>query len=242
MGTAIVSGTFSSRFGANELQPELYDFWSMAWRSFDKLSVELLELMDEKNKNEAFFYERREEYNEMWRANEFGSRRSILYYFLVSACHGSIPRFGKNGFNAPYKLQLGSKKFDIVRRLEAVKTIAGKINYLSNGDANSVLKAWSEVVDHYDIIFADPPYVNGSFVYGENSWSKDDLYELDELLNWYSKRGKLCLMTNYLDHEFIQQSVADEVIHKKNHRKSWRKNFTSEDVLLVYGQRGLDVF
>ena len=234
-GTAFVSGTFSSSCILNDAQWEIAEIWEAARTGDQNFFGFASRMLTEENRRQELYYELRDEYNELWRNNDFTPRRRNLFFFLINACHGSMMRYGKKGFNSPFKLiLLGDRMFRIEERLEIMREYGKKIESVYSDDAIHFLKKFKGVTD--SIIYCDPPYINSGITYGD-TWDFTKLVELDSILRRFARNGNTCVLQNYPDEEFDKITLADEVKrHRTLRRVKSNENVMKEDVVYLYGQ------
>lgn len=191
IGTGVVSYKFGLNGSClgNDLNKDIWNIWRLA-KGRDKEFFDLsLGMMQEENRTQEYYYSRRSEFNDKYfRSDEYNAERGAYYYFLLNSCHAGLVRYGPNGFNTSYKLfLLNGRKYHAYTRLELLKLVSDKFKEVQNFNAIDFLKHNEKYFKEFDLIYLDPPYTQSNTTY-VNSWSDDNLMELDEYLYWGSKK------------------------------------------------------
>lgn len=230
------SGFITGHFGkdgsciANELHDDVYYIWWFASHFPNQFFSLIADYCSEDNRHAEYYYERREEYNVMWRNHDYNICRAALFYYLLSSCHSAMIRYSSKGFNTPFKLFLANgREYKIEQRIQVMKNFIAKIGYIANENALKFLQRNHDI----DVIYCDPPYINCSNDYA-SGWNYDNYLELLDLLRYqYDKYNTPSIVSNFRDDSLTGK--FDNVIEFD----SWRMSATSpkkrSDVLGLIG-------
>ncbi len=157
--------------------------------ALQKLETQYLVLGDEER--QAFYYDRRTEYN----AEQLGLRKTILLLFLNRTCFNGLYRENSKGeFNVPF----GRYKNPSICNEPNLRAIADRLQYAvitaaSYKDAVASAKKG-------DFIYLDPPYQplsQTSFTaYHQDGFTAADQAELRDLFVELDKRGCFVMLSN----------------------------------------------
>lgn len=236
-GSGIITGHLGMANGcvANELNKDVFNIWKYAVEDNAEFFEMVLLYCDEKYKNEETYYQRRDEYNKLWKEDIYNTKRAALFYYLLSTCHSGLVRYGPNGFNTSFFLLFKdgrTRKINVVEKVAVMRHFAKNLRSISNSDALEYLKNDDLGVD---IIYCDPPYINSISVY-QGGWGQDEYQALIDILKYQNrKNGIVSLISNYTEDKYDAQ--YDEIIKFQVPRRAGAKgNTTSEDVIGIIGK------
>lgn len=233
-GTGIVSGVYAKTSHLNDLNKDIAQFWKLVKTNRKELFGLLDFIMKEEHRDETFYYQMREMYNEFWRKDEWPIGRTAYFYYLVMSSHAGMVRYSSRGFNASYKKQLGFKTYNFENRKKSIVEIADKTATVYSMDA--ILYVKTKMASKEPVVFyCDPPYVKSGIEYGQE-WNFDKLMELDDLLMYATTLGHRAIMQNYSHEVFLEKSKADEHISKTTARRVSNWQSVKTDIISLYGE------
>lgn len=232
-GSGIITGELGASNGCvvNDLNTDIYSIWKYSMEGSDTFFSKISSLCSEENRHQDYYYKKREQYNLMWRNNEYNVDRAALFFFLLNSCHAAMVRYGPNGFNTSYKLFLSNGRYyNIEAKIIKLKRYSSKIKKIHNTDALNILKA-NDL--HVDVIYCDPPYTNSTSVY-QGGWDNDKYLELIELLRFQKNKNDInSLVSNYSSEEY--DAKFDNVVNFKTKRMASTKVVEKNDILGIIG-------
>ena len=165
-------------------------------KELDKLASAYLELEGEKRKD--FFYEKRNEYNELKaRKNNNQVKRAALTIFLNKTCFNGLYRTNRDGkFNVPYGRYKNPKILDKENLLSISELLKGKTIVSKDFDDFDINKISKDT-----FVYFDPPYRPLNKTANFTSYTKDSFTEEDQirLVGFYkklNKRGAKLMLSN----------------------------------------------
>lgn len=240
------SGVITGNLGvpgcvANELNPDVCAIWTRSMANDTEFFSQITDLCDEANKNEQYYYERRDEYNELWRAGDWPVRRTALFFYLVNSSHAALIRYSSRGFSASFKHYLThGRMYAVHDRIELLRRYAKNISSITCNDALHVLKTAHDV----DVIYCDPPYIGGGTMYQKHSdWTAEHYAELLDVLRWQWTENRVpSVVSNYSHPDF--DGLYDRTERFSSTRMASTKIVRKEDVLGFIGRldSGLERF
>lgn len=182
----------------NDINTDLITTYSVIKANCEELIRELSILQEHytniaPEERQAFFYDRRDEYNERL-GNDI--RKAALFIFLNRTCFNGLYRVnGKNKFNVPFGKYANPKICDS-DNLRAVSS-ALQIVELRNGDFNELI----EDIDENCFVYLDPPYKpisdTSSFnSYASNPFDDSEQIRLRDFCNTINEKGALFMLSN----------------------------------------------
>lgn len=185
----------------NDNNKELINAYKVVKQSCDLL-IEKLNSFDTaynnllKAEQEAFYYEKRERFNNLALTEESSIEKAALFIFLNKTCFNGIYRVNKKGkFNVPFGKRKVVKSYDSENLHKAsvlLQTVTIKCcDYLDVLD----------FADSSTFVYFDPPYrplnATSSFTsYTEEDFSDKDQIELANLFNKLSDLGAKVMLSN----------------------------------------------
>lgn len=246
IGTGIVSHYFgrdNSCLG-NDYNLEIYHIWFYIKEQNSEFIALCRDFMQEDNKYQEYYYNKRDEYNNLWKLkSENSPLRSALFYYLINSCHAGMIRYGPNGFNTSYNLFLSNgNNYNIEERINLFYEISKKFNRFESKDAIKFLLDNEKNLHDYDIIYCDPPYTASAAPY-ISAWDDEKLVELDNILYTFSEKHDIyCIMSNFYSDKILQ--LKGKISKSFNSsRMAGTKTVTKKDVILTYGnppKKGLE--
>lgn len=99
-------------------------------------------------------------------------------------------------------------------------------------DCMAFLKSIEHKLSDYDVIYCDPPYVNSDTMYVD-SWTDNNLLELDDYLYFLNKKyNTYSIMSNY-DSDIVYKGTISSRFEKK--RLARTKITMSNNIIITYG-------
>lgn len=166
-GLAIALGLQPLKAQLNDVNPHLINFYRQLQRG---LQFDL-----EMHNNADVFYQHRERFNELVRANRFRTKQAAqLFYFLNRTCFNGLCRFNQSGeFNVPFG------RYKRIRYAQDFLPYSSLLKRWSFGNKDiSAMKFKSG-----DFIYADPPYDVEFTAYSAGGFSWDDQIRTAGLLS-----------------------------------------------------------
>lgn len=159
-----------------------------------KIECQYNELSEEKQ--QLFYYEKREQFNSLALTKESGVQKAILFIFLNKTCFNGVYRVNKKGkFNVPF----GKRKFVNICDEDNLHKISQLLQnvIIKNCDYRDVLN----FADSSTFVYFDPPYRplnnTSSFTsYTENDFSDSEQKELAEVYKILSSKGAKVMLSN----------------------------------------------
>lgn len=194
----------------NDINPRLMNFYEQVRSNTEplisenkKLDKEFREYTsgevgDEEQSSEAFYYEKREEFNSLREdegcCNEL--REAVLFLFLNRYCFNGLYRENEKGeFNVP----IGSKPTPVA----AIQSRIRRARRVLHGTEISTkdFRYVREYVEENDSVFLDPPYPAESRTaqfneYGEGGFGEENQKTVRDLAIELHERGAHVLITN----------------------------------------------
>jgi len=205
-----------------ELQPEkavLNDYNKDLIRTYKVIRDDIDELIDylkeyESNHNEDFYYQTRDEYNELKKNNGHKHKVELAakLMYMNKTCFNGLYRVNQKGeFNVPH----GKYKSPNICNEELIRNaneVLQGIELLS-GDFEKAL----DKVEKNDFVYIDPPYDPVSDTadftsYTNNGFGKESQKRLAETFKELHKRGAKVMLSNS-DTKFIRELYKDFNIH-----------------------------
>ena len=164
---------------ADELQ-EIMSLWTKEYNELEAVEAK-----------DAYFYSKREEYNQCIKNNEFSVKSAALFVFLNKASFNGVYRLNKSGlYNVPcahrMTLNMPSDE-DIKAAADALKSAV-----ILHGDFENACAA----VQAGDFVFFDSPYYDTFDTYQAGGFSDEDHLRLFRLFQRLDKLGAYCMLTN----------------------------------------------
>lgn len=223
---------FSSDFNkavVNDTNFQLYTLYENIKNEPERLVCEIDLLVDEFNKSndkKSFYYNKRDEYNDMIRTSEI--RASALFIFINKTCFNGLYRTNSEGkYNVPF----GQKKHlnNLSKGILEVSKSLQKVR-LMNIDFKEVVKDAKKD----DFVYFDPPYYNTFTSYQANGFGIEDQIRLAELFKELSNRGVYCMLSNS-NEQFIKDLYKEFNIEVVKVRRNINRNGDSrkgEEVII----------
>lgn len=148
------------------------------------------------DKKQEFYYEKREEFNNLQLNDANSVPKAALFIFLNKTCFNGLYRVNRNGkFNVPS----GKYKNPLICDKENLINISGKLQnvIIRSCDYHDV----ESFADKNTLVYFDPPYrplnTTSSFTsYTENDFTDEDQIELSVLYKTLSAKGARVLLSN----------------------------------------------
>jgi len=196
---------------ANDGYYEIANMMNYARDDFDsEFWIYASMLITEDNKKPEFFYERREEYNNLLKTDLQTPFRSALFLYIIHSSHGGMMRFNpKTGaVNISFKVALVHPTYTRMYNFDKNKIVLQEtarrfIDEIYCEHANNWLHDMIENIElgHIDFIYCDPPYANSGMEYGM-SFTEEDREYMHELLDRiYDDYGIPSLVSDYIPYE-----------------------------------------
>lgn len=230
LGSGVITGFLGKKGSCivNEYDKDVFDIWA---HSNNDEFLNLIRLyMREENKYPEYFYERRNEFNDIWKTENRSIKRTALFFYLINSSHAGLIRFGKNGFNASYKIFLShGRNYNIEDKIKLLLDFRSKMKSITNENALDILKNKIDC----EIIYCDPPYTNSANNYN-STWSDENYTELIELLKYQNKKyGNKSLVSNYRNDKF--DVLYDDILNFSSSRFASIKRVVREDIIGTIG-------
>ena len=182
-------------------------------------SLELKYFKTTKNKRESYYYDRRDEYNDIIRKNTSNNAvaRSALLIFLNKTCFNGLFRVNSQGlFNVPFGRYENPNICD-EENLVAVSHLL-KNSEIERCDFSECLKK----VDSKSFVYFDPPYRpisnTASFTgYIKNSFDDEDQIRLKEVFNKLDRKDANIMLSNSDPKNVNPQDNFFDDLYRGNH-------------------------
>lgn len=208
-----------------QIQTHVDDFYSLISQWANEYNE--LETIEEKD---AYYYQKREVYNECLKANELSVKSAALFMFLNKSSFNGVYRLNRSGlYNVPcgHKKNVGMPPIeDIHAAAEALKDIE-----IISGDFEKAC----EKAQEGDFVFFDSPYYDTFDTYQAGGFSEEDHIRLFNLFKRLSDKGVYCMMTNN-DCDFIKELYKDyciSVVDVKRMVNRDSKNRVGKEVIVT---------
>lgn len=218
---------------------ELINVYTVIRDNCEALLSELHTIQEEYEKLEieaqqAYYYSKRDEYNELRLSTDTAIKKATLFIFLNKTCFNGLYRVNKAGkFNVPagrYKNPMICDKENIINVSQKLQKV--KIRACDYHEVQSF-------ADKKTLVYFDPPYrplnTTSTFTsYTENQFNDDDQIELANFYKKLSDYGVKVLMSNSDPHNVdindtffddlykdfnIQRINATRVINSKSEKR-----------------------
>ena len=185
----------------NDNNKELINVYNVVKDNCNLLIFELKDLETQYNKltedkQQSFYYEKRERFNSLTLMKETKIEKAALFVFLNKTCFNGIYRVNKKGkFNVPFGKRKSVNVCDVENLHKTSELLQNVI--IKSCDYHDVLS----FVDSSTLVYFDPPYrplnVTSSFTaYTENDFSDKDQESLAELFKELSEKGAKVMLSN----------------------------------------------
>ena len=184
----------------NDNNVELMNAYSVIKGNCEKLTEVLAELQGEYDSfneegQQAYYYEKREEFNETELSQKTAVKKAALFIFLNKTCFNGLYRVNKKGkFNVP----AGKYKNPLICDEDNLRKISAVLK-------NVVIRAChytdvAEFADENTFVYFDPPYrplnKTGFTAYGEDGFNDNDQIELAAFYKTLASKGVKVLLSN----------------------------------------------
>ncbi len=187
----------------NDINKELINTYSQIKNNCDGMISQLSEIQSiykshTLEENKAFFYEKRQRYNEL-KVNENdveNLEKAVLFIFLNKTCFNGLYRVNSKGlFNVPFN----NAKNPLLCDEENLKICS---NLLQNVEMRiGDYKECKDFIDSNTFVYIDPPYrpltQTAAFTsYSENGFADKEQIELGNFITEISNKGAMVLASN----------------------------------------------
>ena len=185
----------------NDHNKELINVYNVVKNQCESFISELESIEKQYNylledKQQAFYYEKRERFNELCLNDETCLEKATLFIFLNKTCFNGIYRVNKKGkFNVPFGKRKNINICDVDNLYKASMLLKNVI--IKTGDYQDVLN----FADSSTFVYFDPPYrplnITSSFTsYTEDDFSDEDQEQLANVFKELSFRGVKVMLSN----------------------------------------------
>lgn len=187
----------------NDINKELINTYKQIRDNCESLIVQLSEIQSRYKsqsleENKAYFYEKRERYNEL-KVNDDDAEnleKAVLFIFLNKTCFNGLYRVNSKGlFNVPFNNAKNPLLCD-EENLSACSALLQNVEMLI-GD----YKQCKKFIDKKTFVYIDPPYrpltqTSAFTSYSENEFADKEQIELGKFINEISNEGAIVLASN----------------------------------------------
>ena len=187
----------------NDINKELINTYKQIRDNCESLIVQLSEIQSRYKsqsleENKAYFYEKRERYNEL-KVNDDDAEnleKAVLFIFLNKTCFNGLYRVNSKGlFNVPFNSAKNPLLCD-EENLSACSALLQNVEMLI-GD----YKQCKKFIDKKTFVYIDPPYrpltqTSAFTSYSENEFADKEQIELGKFINEISNEGAIVLASN----------------------------------------------
>ena len=215
----------------NDNNKELINVYEVVKSNCNLLIIKLKEMETLYNNlseedQQAFYYKKRDEFNELVLSKESGVVKASLFIFLNKTCFNGIYRVNKKGkFNVPFGKRKSVNICDVENLHKTSELLQNVI--MKSCDYHDVLN----FADSSTLVYFDPPYrplnATSSFTsYTEDDFSDKDQIELAILFKDLASRGTKVMLSNSdpknvnEDDNFFDDLFADYNIMRVNASRS----------------------
>ena len=175
-----------------------------------KFSEEIIEMLkniekdyldiqeEDKDKRKKFYFEKREEYNNLsYDTNEFSIKKTTLLLFLNKTCFNAVFRENRKGkYNVPF----GNGKNCKICCEDRIRNLHKFLNKEETHLFNDDFEKCKEYIKKGDFIYIDPPYYplnSNSFTnYDASGFNKEDHDRLIDLIKELDEKGVNIMLSN----------------------------------------------
>ena len=122
-GSGIITGKLGKNNSCvmNEKSKEVFSIWKAVVENNNEFFNKIIKYCDDNNRTKEYYYDKREEYNKLYKSDTYNIERTALFYYLINSCHAALIRYGPNGFNTSFKLYLAQgRKYQAEERIKSL--------------------------------------------------------------------------------------------------------------------------